>query len=141
MARNEEFRHQVGALPVRETAEGLEVCLVTTRETRRWTIPKGWPMPGRKDREAAAIEALEEAGLVGKSRHKPLGAFLYWKRLPDHLELVRVKVFRLDVARQLDTWKESAERQVAWFGIAAAAEAVSEPGLAAMIGALAPEAS
>ena len=140
MARQSDYRHQVGALPVRETEGGLEICLVTTRETRRWTIPKGWPMPGRKDREAAAIEALEEAGLVGKSRPKALGSYLYWKRQTDHLELVRVKVFRLDVHRQLDQWKESAERQVAWFSVEAAAEIVSEPGLAAVIGALGPDA-
>lgn len=129
-------RHQVGALPVRDRGDGPEVCLLTTRETRRWTIPKGWPMPKRKDREAAAIEARQEAGLVGTLYPKPIGSFLYWKRLTDHLELIRVKVFRLDVHEQLSSWKEAGEREIAWFPAAEAAELVQEPGLATLIASL-----
>lgn len=130
-------RRQVGALPIRDLGAGLEVCLVTTRETHRWTIPKGWPMRGRKDREAAEIEAKEEAGVVGAASSKPLGSFLYWKRFPEQLELVRVKVFRLDVTRQLSDWKESAERRVGWFPPRVAAEMVQEPGLVAILSELA----
>ena len=48
-------RAQVAALPVRHASDGgLEVLLITSRETRRWVIPKGWPMPDRKDYQAAA---------------------------------------------------------------------------------------
>ena len=55
-------RSQVGVLPMRRTPEGgTEVLLVTSRETRRWIIPKGWPMKGLRDDEAARIEAKEEA--------------------------------------------------------------------------------
>ncbi len=57
---------QVAAIPVRKSAEGqLEVLLVTTRETQRWVVPKGWPLPRRPDHEAAANEAWEEAGVRG----------------------------------------------------------------------------
>jgi hypothetical protein len=36
---------QFGALCVRQGAVGgVKVLLITTRETRRWTIPKGWPI-------------------------------------------------------------------------------------------------
>jgi 8-oxo-dGTP pyrophosphatase MutT (NUDIX family) len=47
------YRAQVGALPVRGKAGAYEVLLVTSRESGRWIIPKGWPMRGKKDHEAA----------------------------------------------------------------------------------------
>ena len=121
---------QVAALPVRFTAEGTpEVLLITSRETQRWVIPKGWPMPGLSDPEAAATEAREEAGLTGKIHHKPLGTYLYWKRREAHFDLVEVTVYRLDVRGQLDKWRERGERTVRWTSLPEAAEDVQEPGL------------
>ena len=40
---------QIAALPVRYSHDGLVlVLLVTSRETARWVIPKGWPWPDRE---------------------------------------------------------------------------------------------
>ena len=39
--------------------------LVTSRETGRWVIPKGWAIKGLKPADVAEREAYEEAGLVG----------------------------------------------------------------------------
>ncbi len=124
---------QVAALPMRRADGRLEVCLVTTRETGRWTVPKGWPIKGRTNRRAAAIEAEQEAGVVGRIRKKPVGAYTYWKRRADRFELVRVTVFPLEVEKQLGTWKEMSERQVRWMSIEDAATAVDEPGLEALL--------
>ena len=45
---------QVGALPVRKTRKGaLEVLLVSSRDTGRWVIPKGWP--AKRMTDSAAI--------------------------------------------------------------------------------------
>lgn len=121
--------HQVGALPLRRGSAGIEVCLVTTRETRRWTIPKGWPMKSKTDREAAAIEARQEGGLVGKVGKAPIGSFLYWKRRTAQLDLVEVAVYEMQVKEQLATWKEAGQRYVMWFPVEAATELVEEPGL------------
>ena len=53
---------QVAALPLTIGEDGVtRVLLLTSRETRRWVIPKGWPMKGRKPYEAAAQEALVAA--------------------------------------------------------------------------------
>ena len=41
------------------------MMLITSRESRRWVIPKGWPMRGLKPHRAAEREAYEEAGLKG----------------------------------------------------------------------------
>lgn len=130
-----EPRPQVGALPFRRESDGsYSVLLVTSRESRRWLIPKGWPMKGRKPFEAAAQEAYEEAGLVGHVGKRPLGFYLYEKRLKSRDSvLCQVKVFPLEVRKQLKSFPERSEREKRWFTPSDAAEAVSEPGLAAII--------
>ena len=75
MTRDLELLAQVAALPVKGKPGKYRVLLVTSRETRRWIIPKGWPMKGRKDHEAAAQEALEEAGVTGHVHKHPMGAY------------------------------------------------------------------
>lgn len=127
---------QIAALPMRKVDGRLEVCLVTTRETGRWTVPKGWPMKGISDRLAAEIEAKQEAGVIGKAVKKPLGTFDYWKRRVDRFDLVRVTVYRLKARKSLSTWKEMHQRQVRWMSLDDAATAVDEPGLKALLHAM-----
>ena len=58
------MRVQYGILPYRRTKpNSLEVLLITTRQSRRWIIPKGWPIKGLKPVKSAAREAYEEAGV------------------------------------------------------------------------------
>ncbi|KQT19840.1 NUDIX hydrolase [Methylobacterium sp. Leaf399] len=130
-----ETRNQVGALPFQRLPErGLCVLLITSRESRRWVIPKGWPMKGRKPYDAAAREAYEEAGLIGQVGKRPLGFYLYEKRLKNRdAVLCQVKVFPLEVRKQLKSWPEQDQREDRWFTPAEAAEAVAEAGLAAII--------
>jgi len=55
-------RVQYGALPYRRAGEAdMQVLLVTSRGTKRWIIPKGWPIAGLSPNQTAAREALEEA--------------------------------------------------------------------------------
>ncbi len=130
----ESFSHQIAALPFRERRGRVDVLLVTTRDTRRWVIPKGWPMDGRKDYNAAKIEAFEEAGLEGKISKTPIGTFEYCKRLNSiESRQCRVDVYPLKVERLLRKWPEKGERWRHWFSIEAAAEMVSEEQLRALI--------
>jgi hypothetical protein len=40
---------QFAALPWRLDDKGMrQIMLLTSRETHRWVIPKGWPMKGKK---------------------------------------------------------------------------------------------
>ncbi|WP_092038696.1 NUDIX hydrolase [Methylobacterium pseudosasicola] len=130
-----EARRQVGVLPFQLGRDGeSRILLVTSRESRRWVIPKGWPMKGRKPFEAAAREAYEEAGLRGDVGKRPLGYYFYQKRLKNlDAVLCQVKVFPLKVRKQLKNFPEMNQRELRWFTPAEAAEAVSEPGLAAII--------
>jgi hypothetical protein len=74
---------QFAALPWRLSEGGTrQVMLLTSRETGRWIIPKGWPMKKRTPAEVARQEAYEEAGLIGHIVDKrPVGTFHYEKRL------------------------------------------------------------
>ena len=126
-------RYQVGALPLREREGRLEVCLVTTRTTGRWTVPKGWRMKGLQDYTAAQLEAEQEAGVTGKPGKKPIGSYLYWKRLKVHFELVEVIVYPLTVKGTLAAWKEQAQRRIQWMSLSDAALIVDEPGLSALL--------
>ncbi len=128
-----EARAQYAALPYRVEPD-LEILLVTSRETGRWVIPKGWPMKGKTRREAAAIEALEEAGVEGPMIRKPVGAYDYLKILRSgESQRCRVTVFAVEVTVQHDTWREQDQRSSQWFDWDAAAAAVREPGLGRLI--------
>lgn len=126
---------QFGALPWRIGKGGLrEVMLLTTRETRRWAIPKGWPMKGRKPAEVASREAYEEAGLIGQIVGKrPLSNFHYEKRLAKKAIICEVRVFLFRVERQLDDWPEKDQRECKWFEVKEAAGLVEEGGLAEIL--------
>jgi 8-oxo-dGTP pyrophosphatase MutT (NUDIX family) len=127
-------RAQVAALPLRIDTGGKPwILLLTSRETNRWIIPKGWTMKGRKPWEAAAIEAREEAGIVGRPRKKPIGSYVYFKRQKAHFDLCRVEVYVLTFAKQLKAWREADQRETKWFPLSEAAELVEEPGLVALI--------
>jgi 8-oxo-dGTP pyrophosphatase MutT (NUDIX family) len=128
-------RVQYAALPYRVNARArAEVMLVTTRQTRRWIIPKGWPHKGQAPYRSAAREAFEEAGVIGSIRRRSLGSFSYEKRLKTGgvIECV-VQVFALRVKRQSQQWPEKSKRSVRWLSARAAAKAVREPDLRKLI--------
>jgi len=127
------YQAQVGALPVKGKPVGYRVLLVTSRETKRWIIPKGWPMKGRKDYEAAAQEAVEEAGVAGRVHKHPMGAYTYKKQLQGSAEHIRVMVYLLEVEKESDTWREKDQRQREWVSAGEAAARVEEPGLVEII--------
>jgi 8-oxo-dGTP pyrophosphatase MutT (NUDIX family) len=128
---------QVGAVPYKRDEKGkLRILLVTSRETGRWVIPKGWPMKKIPDHKAASKEAEQEAGVVGKVQRKPIGTYEYFKRRQAEFELIEVTVFPLAVKTERDDWPEMKERERRWFSCASAARMVSEPGLKSIIGTL-----
>jgi 8-oxo-dGTP pyrophosphatase MutT (NUDIX family) len=131
---------QYAALPWRRGASGeVEVLVITSRETQRWVLPKGWPMRDRTPWAAAAQEAFEEAGVTGDIRPDPIGAYSYDKRLRDGtLRPVRVTVFALEVLVEQTAWPERDQREKLWTTAQDAAARVDEPELKTMLEALAP---
>lgn len=129
-------RRQVAALPWRRGSDGIEIMLVTSRETRRWVTPKGGRMAGKTDAAAAAQEALEEAGIEGDTPETPLGEFRYLKMLKRRApRWCVVTVYALEVRAEHPTWHEQHERERAWFSRDEAVRRVDEPDLKALIAA------
>ncbi|AWC22139.1 NUDIX domain protein [Aminobacter sp. MSH1] len=133
-ANKGEIIAQVAAIPFRVNEAGeLEVMLVTSRGTRRFIVPKGWPMKGKSGRQAALIEAREEAGVRGKALKRPAGSYCYWKRLSTSFVHVEVTAYLIDVSEELDAWQEAGVRQRAWLTPSDAAVLIDEPELSTLI--------
>ena len=132
-------RRQVAALPWRRGPGGVEILLITSRETRRWVTPKGGRMSGKTDAEAAAQEALEEAGVEGAIGEQPLGSFRYLKVLKRRASRwCTVDLYGLEVVVEHADWQERDERERAWLPRDVAAQMVEEPDLQALIAAFEP---
>lgn len=127
-------RIQVAALPWRLTEKGVEVMLVTSRDTGRWVLPKGWPEAGEMRWQAALREAGEEAGLEGTMSEKEIGRYFYGKNLKSGLEQrCEVHVFPLKVEKVCSKWPEKGQRVRKWFAPQIGASRVREPELAEIL--------
>jgi len=125
---------QVGALCYRICRGKPQILLITTRETGRWIIPKGWPIDGMTSHQTAAQEAWEEAGAVGSCLKHSVGQFTYIKERRDKQNVICVvEVFPLHVQKMLDEFPERAERSQRWLSPKKAAARVIEPDLAELL--------
>ena len=126
---------QYAALPYRTTERSeIEVLLVTSRTTKRWIIPKGWPLDGKSPHATAAHEAREEAGLVGKIAEHAIGSYSYMKRLKSGEAIeCEVHVFPMEVTGQKRRWPEKGKREVQWFSTTAAATTIDDRALSDLI--------
>ncbi len=102
-----------------------QVCLVTSRNARRWVVPKGCLEPGKTAGEIALQEAWEEAGLLGLLRPEPVGSYLYEK---DGFTCY-VTVFQMEVTDVVDSYPESGLRQRAWLPLGQAGARIEDAGL------------
>ena len=125
-----DVRTQFGAICWRQRKDDIQVALVTSRRTRRWVIPKGWPVDGATPAEAAAREAYEEAGLEGRAMDVCLGIYSYSKFIAGEDELpCVVAVFPVKVKKVLRDWPERRERTRKWVSPSKAASMVDGPEL------------
>ena len=129
-----EARTQFAALCYRRKKGAAEVLLITSLMSKRWIVPKGWPMDGFSPAEAAAQEAWEEAGVEGHPHQAVLGIYSYRKVIDDATTLPCVcAVFPLQVKRLLDAYPEAGQRKRKWFSPKKAAARVDEAELKAII--------
>lgn len=125
-----DLRTQFAALCYRVVKGKVEVLLVTSRRSKRWIIPKGWPMDGKTPVECAVTEAWEEAGVIGKGFNKSLGLFSYQKVVEEEGELPCVAmVYPVKVKELARKYPERSERKRKWLSPKRAAERVDEPEL------------
>lgn len=127
-------RSQFGALCYRITDGKIRILLITSRRTKRWILPKGWPENNMTPGESAANEAFEEAGVTGKLKERPLGVYCYEKIVEDGESCpCIVTIYALKVKNILEDYSEKSERQRKWFSRKAAAKQVLEPDLARLL--------
>lgn len=127
---------QIAALCWREVEGETQVLLITSRDTGRWILPKGWPMKGRSLGDAAQIEAWEEAGVTGTVSPLPIGSYTYQKqsnRVPGTLLTLDVQVYAVMVEDMARKYPEVGQRRRKWFRPEKAARKVDEEGLAALL--------
>lgn len=125
---------QAAALPYILGPGGVEVALITSRETKRWIIPKGWPADRMTLAATAALEALEEAGIEGDLAAEPVGSFIYEKRLAKGYSVpCRTFVFPLLARQQQLDWKEKKRRRIAWLPLKEAAKLADDKGLSVLL--------
>ena len=124
-------RLQVAALCMRKTARGPEVLLITSRGTKRWILPKGWPEKGHDASGSALREAWEEAGVKrATASSEPVGHYTSVKRSDSGLvEPCDMLVFRVDVHEMTTDFPERGQRQLSWVSPETAAQMVDEQGL------------
>lgn len=132
-ASKTDLRTQFGALCYRVHEKKLQFCIITSRGTGRWIIPKGWPMDGETPMDAAATEAFEEAGLTGKVHTRPIGVFSYYKvRSADELPCIAV-VYPMLVKKVAKTWPEMKQRKRRWVSRKKAVDLIDDPELRELI--------
>lgn len=122
-------RVQVAALCHRKGAGGREVLLVTSSRGR-WILPKGWPIPGLSDGEAALQEAWEEAGVRKATvTAKPIAKFVGTKRFNSGETIpARIRVYGVKVRDLSRTFPESERRSRRWVSIGKAAKILGDKG-------------
>lgn len=140
-AAKTDLRTQFAALCYRIKNEKVQFCLVTSRRSGRWIVPKGWPMNGQTPMDAAATEAFEEAGVRGKIEPRPIGVFSYYKvHSKNELPCIAV-VYPLKVKKVLRTWPEHKERNRKWLSRKKAAALVDDAELSQIIMRFQPDAA
>lgn len=121
------LKRQHAVLPYVVVDGEVRVLMLTSRETKRWVIPKGWPKKKMTPYDLGALEAYEEAGLKGQVYNQPIGSYHYVKILKDGSEtLCRVDVYPMLVKSQLLKWPEKGQRKLTWMSPARASRLVQE---------------
>ncbi len=137
-SRSRTVQTQYAALPYRVTkTRGIEFLLVTSRESGRWIIPKGWPIAGLQPARSAAQEAYEEAGVRGViGTAGPSANYLYNKedRTRGRNAALQGHGLRvLLVRRQRRTWPEAHQRRSGWVRPRKALSLIDEKALRSLV--------
>ena len=122
--------HQSGVIPYRiKGKKKIEVLLITSVKRKRWIIPKGYVEFNLSAFESAKKEAFEEAGLLGSNETFQLGEFIIQKSYGKCF----LKIFSMEVIKELEDYPEKFKRSRKWFGLDEAVEKITVPEIANMM--------
>lgn len=120
MKKPDNYYLQSGVLPYRILDEKIEILLITSRNKKKWIIPKGIIESGMKAYESAALEALEEAGVIGEILQDPLGNY----KVKKWDGICEVLVYPMKVENETKQWLEDSFRERKWFSVDEAKEVI-----------------
>ena len=120
---------QVAVLAVSTRRPG-KTLLITSRNSRSWSLAKGKVDRSSSPVEAARQEAFEEAGVLGRMQSASIGYYTHHKSGGG---AYRVKVYKMYVQRELAKWPENKERERRWVSIEAALGLISNPSLRRLV--------
>lgn len=110
--------NQSCVIPYRISNGSIELLLITSLKKQKWIFPKGFIEFNLSAFESAKKEAYEEAGVIGENETVELGAFdLKKKTRTSH-----VKIFSMEVTKELKDYPEKNLRKRKWFSIKEALE-------------------
>lgn len=101
---------QAAAIPFCRREDGVYVCLIRRRDSKFWSIPKGFVDPGDTREETALNEAWEEAGLRGQLLGEAIGTYQYVK----FRARLTVAVYMMEVHAEEPDWQEARLRERRW---------------------------
>lgn len=98
---------QSAVIPYRKRNGKIEILLITSRNKKRWIIPKGIIEPDLSAQKSAAKEAMEEAGVTGKVEKQIIATYKYKK----WDGVCEVQVYAMPVKEISNDWEESFRRR------------------------------
>jgi len=123
---------QVGALPYSIVDGRMAFLLVTSRRSGRWIFPKGAIEPHLTPWDSAALEAFEEAGVLGEVEQEPIGSYRAVAGSGGS-KLIGIDLYPLRVSQQLDSWKEKGQRLRHWVTVREARRLLAHRELADLV--------
>ena len=125
--------HQSGVVPFRiKGKKKIEILLITSVKRQRWIIPKGYVEFNLSAFESAKKEAFEEAGVLGSNETFELGEFVLQKSFGKCF----IKIFSMEVLKEMNNYPEKEKRKRKWFDINEAVEKIAVPEISNMVLAL-----
>lgn len=125
---------QVAALCYRDTAKGREVLLITSRKGKRWILPKGNPINGLTNAQAAQQEAYEEAGVRGTINEQSIGKVQTTKNHGNGFRSkIELHVYALSATSQETDFPEKGQRITEWMNISSAIERCDEDAISFLL--------
>lgn len=110
--------NQSCVIPYRISNGSIELLLITSIKKQKWIFPKGFIEFNLSAFESAKKEAFEEAGVIGENETVELGSFELMKQNRSS----HVKIFSMEVTKELKDYPEKNLRKRKWFTIKEALE-------------------
>lgn len=102
--------YQACVIPYRATAVGFEFCLITSKKTGKWSLPKGTIRSEETVSDTIARQSHKEAGIRGELIETPVGTYSYHK-----WETILEVVVLMMLVEECDAeWPDSDTRKRCW---------------------------